>query len=134
MAPIVDTNVMIDALSGVERAIEIFRRHKGEEVSTTVVNKYEFKRGLLSSKLSDIKKEEYTDFIDRFKLYELTSKSVGFCSDVYFKLQSKGKLINELDMIILGICLENNELLITSDRDFDVAGRLVGVKVELLQS
>lgn len=134
MTPIVDTNVMIDALNGVESAVEIFRKHKGEEVSTTVVNKYEFMRGLLSSKLSDIRKGEYTDFIDRFKLYDLTSKSVGFCSDVYFKLQSNGKLINELDIIILGICLENNELLLTSDRDFDAAGRLVGVRVEFLQS
>lgn len=132
MAPIVDTNVMIDALNGVERAVEIFRRHKGEEVSTTVVNKYEFVRGLLSSKLSDIKKEEYTDFIDRFKLYELTSRSVGFCSDVYLKLKSNGRLINELDIIILGICVENNELLITSDRDFDRAGQLVGINVEFL--
>jgi len=33
-------------------------------------------------------------------------------------LAQKGRMINELDLIIAGIALANNETLITKDRDF----------------
>ena len=133
MASVLDTNVIINALNGNKKAMDIFRKHQTEVVYTTVVNKYEFMRGLQTSKLSDSKKIEYTDFINKFKLYDFTSTCVKLCSDIYTKLRESGSLINELDIIILGICAENNALLITSDRDFIKTGKLVGVNVEFLE-
>jgi predicted nucleic acid-binding protein len=37
---------------------------------------------------------------------------------VYKNLKGKGKLINELDVMIAGIAAANNETLVTKDKDF----------------
>ena len=36
----------------------------------------------------------------------------------YKKLKTKGKIVNELDILIAGIAVANNETLITEDKDF----------------
>lgn len=133
MSPVLDTNVLIDALKGEKDARNVFENHAEEVISITVINKYEFVRGLHSALGTGTKGDKYLRFIDRLKVYDFTSESVAFCSEVYSKLKAKGKPINEMDMIILGICLENKESIITNDVDFLDAGGIVGVRTEILR-
>ena len=71
------------------------------------------------------------EFLDQFKVYGFTTKTAGLCAEIYSRLKENGLLINELDIIILGICAENHESIITCDKDFLEAGEISGVKVHL---
>ena len=70
-------------------------------------------------------------FLVQFKVYGFTSKTAELCAEIYSKLRENGSLINELDIIILGICVENHESIVTSEKDFLEAGKISGVGVHL---
>ncbi|MHB1439425.1 MAG: type II toxin-antitoxin system VapC family toxin [Cuniculiplasma sp.] len=131
MAPVIDTNVLIDLLKGNPSVKKILGEHSSESASITVINRYEFLRGVYTSVSRIDRKEILLEFLDQFKVYSFTSKTAGVCAEIYSKLRENGSLINELDIIILGICAENHESIITSDKDFAKAGEITGVKVHL---
>ncbi len=132
MSPIIDTNVLINAVKGNSSAKRVLDKHSGEKASITVINRYEFLRGVLGSRLNPAKREKLLELLDRFKVYEFTSRTAYHCAEVYCKLKGRGSLVNELDILILGICIENNEVLITSDRDFLTAAETVHVEIEFV--
>ena len=71
------------------------------------------------------------EFLDQFKVYGFTSKTAELCAEIYSKLRENGSLINELDIIILGICAEKNQSIILSGKDFPDAGKISGVREHL---
>ncbi len=96
-----------------------------------MINRYEFLRGIYTSVSRIDKKEMLLEFLDQFRVYGFTSKTAELCAEIYSKLRENGSLINELDIIMLGICAENHESIITSDKDFLEAGKISGVRVHL---
>ncbi|MHB8395774.1 MAG: type II toxin-antitoxin system VapC family toxin [Thermoplasmataceae archaeon] len=134
MAPVIDTNILIDLVKGNPSVKKILREHSNESASITVINRYEFLRGIYTSVSRTDRREVLLEFLDQFKVYGLTSKTAGLCAEIYSKLRENGSLLNELNIIILGICAENRESIITSDKDFLKAGEISGVKVHLSQS
>lgn len=133
MSPVFDTSVLIGVTRGKTSAGIALTKHSKEKTYITVINKYEFLRGIASSNISDHKRSQLLDFLSQFTVIEFTDKTTNFCAKVYSKLKAEGLLINELDIIIIGICMESDETIITYDKDFEEAGRLVGVKVDLLR-
>ena len=131
MAPVIDTNVLIDVVKGNSSVKRILREHSSESACITVINRYEFLRGIYTSVSRIDRKEMLLEFLDQFKVYGFTSKTAELCAEIYSKLRENGSLINELDIIILGICAENHESIITCDKDFLEAGEISGVKVHL---
>ena len=131
MAPVIDTNVLIDVVKGNSSVKRILREHSSESACITVINRYEFLRGIYTSVSRTDRREVLLEFLDQFKVYGLTSKTAGLCAEIYSRLKENGLLINELDIIILGICAENHESIITCDKDFLEAGEISGVKVHL---
>ena len=51
-------------------------------------------------------------------LYDFGDNAVNETVKAYKKLKEKGKMVNELDVLIVGIAAANNETLITKDKDF----------------
>ncbi len=131
MAPVIDTNVLIDVVKGNSSVKRILREHSSESACITVINRYEFLRGIYTSVSRIDRKEMLLEFLDQFKVYGFTTKTAGLCAEIYSRLKENGLLINELDIIILGICAENHESIITCDKDFLEAGEISGVKVHL---
>ncbi|MCL5783239.1 MAG: type II toxin-antitoxin system VapC family toxin [Candidatus Thermoplasmatota archaeon] len=132
MPPILDTNVLINIVKGDKKTKDLLYKHKGESASITVVNRYEFLRGVYSSIPQGAKRDELFDFLDQFKVYDFTTRTASYCAEAYYNLRNNGSLINELDIIILGICLENSESILTSDRDFIKAAEITGTKLEII--
>ncbi len=132
MPPILDTNVLINIVKGDKKTKETLYKHKRESASITVVNRYEFLRGVYSSIPQGAKRDKLFDFLDQFKVYDFTTRTASYCAEVYYNLRNNGSLINELDIIILGICLENSESILTSDRDFIKAAEITGTKLEII--
>ena len=59
-----------------------------------------------------------SELLDRFVIYDFQDRAVGEVVKFYKALSEKGKMVNELDLIIAGIASANNETLITKDKDF----------------
>ncbi len=57
-------------------------------------------------------------FLDQFVIYNFEAYAVAEIVKAYQMLKTKGKMVNELDIIIVGIAAANNEMLISRDRDF----------------
>jgi predicted nucleic acid-binding protein len=71
-------------------------------------------------------KEVSEEIMSRFVIYQTSSAAALKSANIYKALKSGGKMINELDILIAGICEANDELLITFDNDFK---RIADLKV-----
>jgi tRNA(fMet)-specific endonuclease VapC len=106
---IVDTSILVDVL-GNDVALQEKLEKLGAKATTTVITKYE----LLKSKRDD-KAQELLDTMD---IYDFDGKSSARSARIYKELKTKGKMINELDILIASIAITHDELLVTRDNDF----------------
>ncbi len=111
---IFDTSLIVDAARRRKPALDLIESYSGRErIATTVVSKYELLRGATKEDKSFV-----SELLAKFVIYEFTDAMVGEVVAEYKKLSVKGKLVNELDLIIAGIATANNEILLTKDKDF----------------
>ncbi|MCL5440387.1 MAG: type II toxin-antitoxin system VapC family toxin [Candidatus Marsarchaeota archaeon] len=111
---IFDTTLLIDALSGDQKAINAIESYKGKEnAAITILNKYELLRGRKFSEQQTLGK-----LMDGLNLYGIGNGEIVTSAEIYRALRTKGKLINEFDILIAGITVANNEKLVTNDKDF----------------
>jgi predicted nucleic acid-binding protein len=105
---------LIDALSGDQKAINAIESYKGKEnAAITILNKYELLRGRKFSEQQTLGK-----LMDGLNLYGIGNGEIVTSAEIYRALRTKGKLINEFDILIAGITVANNEKLVTNDKDF----------------
>ena len=122
---ILDTSLLIDALRGEKDAIAAIKSYKDkEEAAITVINKYELMKGrrFLDDKVIDL-------LINSLKIYYLGEEEVSEAVMVHKELAKQGKMINELDILIAGTAIANNELLVARDQDF---GNVKGLKSKII--
>ena len=109
-----DTSLMVDTSRKRKYALDLLASYSGkEQVATTIFTKYEMLRGA---------PEQYVDLVsellERFVILDFGNDALDETVKVYKNLKGKGKLINELDVMIAGIAAANNETLVTKDKDF----------------
>ncbi len=107
---VLDTNVIIDFLEGREKVAEVVGRYKSSELATTFVNQYELLKYRTRSRMEESLKN--------LKIYQSSVASVEFSANAYKELKEKGSIISDNDLLIFGLCLANDEMLITRDQDF----------------
>jgi predicted nucleic acid-binding protein len=111
---IFDTSIIVDASRKKQEALDLIESYMGKEkIATTVISKYEMLRGATEHDSSFV-----SQLLEKFVIYDFEDYVVKEVVNAYKKLAQKGKMINELDIIIAGITLANNETLITKDKDF----------------
>jgi predicted nucleic acid-binding protein len=109
-----DTSIIVDAARRKKAAIDIIESYSGKErIATTVISKYEMLRGATENDLAFV-----SELLKKFVIYDFRDCDVTEVVKAYKKLIEKGKMVNELDLIIAGIAETNNETLITKDKDF----------------
>ena len=114
---VLDTSVVIDALHGNSRVIDAINAYVEDgKLSITVLNQYELQRGLVPQ--DEEEKERLHEFLSAMVIHGFGEKEIDYSAEIYMKLKERGKLINELDIIIAGIALANKQRLLTLDRDF----------------
>jgi predicted nucleic acid-binding protein len=86
---------------------------KKERIAITVASKYEILKGTTEKDEALV-----SGLISQYVIYDFDDSLVTEALKVHKKLAEKGKMINELDILIAGIVAENNETLITKDKDF----------------
>jgi predicted nucleic acid-binding protein len=111
---IFDTSLIVDASRRKKPALDLIESYSGKErIATTVITKYEMLRGATKQDLVFI-----SELLDKFVILDFGEAAVAETVMAYQRLSDKGKMINELDLIIAGIAAANNETLITKDKDF----------------
>jgi len=111
---IIDTSIIVDASRNKPDAINLIESYLGKEkIAITVISKYEMLRGVTEHDASFV-----SQLLEKFVIYDFKDCAVREVVEAYKKLAQKGRMINELNLIIASIALANNETLITKDRDF----------------
>jgi|SRR3989304_4317012 len=109
-----DTSLMVDASRKRKYALDLIATYsEKEQIATTIITKYEMLRGAPEQYVNLI-----SDVLKRFVILDFGNDALDETVKVYKDLRRKGKLINELDVMIAGIAAANNETLITRDKDF----------------
>ena len=110
---LLDTSAIIEVLNGTKIGLSIKKEMESDKVITTVLNKYEIMVGIKPHE-----KEKTESFFEQMDVVPLTIKEMSLCIAINKKLTTAGKMINETDIFIAGICQELDAAIITLDRDF----------------
>jgi len=111
---IFDTSLMVDASRKRKYALDLIATYSEKaRLATTIITKYEMLRGAPEQYI-----ELVSNLLNRFVILDFGNGALDATVKVYKNLRGKGKLINELDVMIAGIAAANNETLITRDKDF----------------
>ncbi len=108
---VLDTSILIQIANETEQGKEITQLLEGQDIAIAMPSYYEFLRGDDSL--------EAEKFIESFNILEFDIESARQSSSIYLDLKAKGKMINELDILIAGICQSNNATLYTLNKDFE---------------
>jgi len=109
---LIDTSVIIDFLAGDKKIVSLIEEiaDKGD-VKTTSITEYE----LLKHK-TKLKRHLAEDFLSELTVYPFDSAAAKEAAKTYKELQDAGRLVNENDLLIVGIALANDEVLLTRDQ------------------
>jgi predicted nucleic acid-binding protein len=109
-----DTSIMVDLSRKKKYALDLLESYPGkEQVATTIITKYEMLRGVPEQYVNFV-----SDLLKTFIIYDFNDAALVESVKLYRDLKKKGKLVNELDFIIAGIAIANDQVLITKDTDF----------------
>lgn len=107
---VLDTNVIIDFLQGKEKVVAAVNKYIPSELATTFVNKYEM--------LKYENRERFEKAFENLPLYHSSDVSIKAAASAYRQLKEKGTMISDSDLLIFGVCVANNETLLTQDKGF----------------
>lgn len=113
-----DTNIVIDLLAGDSNLAAILDGYaKSEGLSITAVTEYEL------LKYCDERERKVVDaFLNDITVHPFDKGAARASYKIFSELRSRGKMINENDILIAGTALFNGELLITRDKKFGEVG------------
>ena len=107
---VLDTNVIIDYLIGKEDVVMEVNSYRKNDLSTTFVNEYEL--------LKNTSRKIMEDAIQNLRVYHSNDMSARAAAKTYLELKSIGKMMSDNDLLIFGICVANDEILVTQDKAF----------------
>jgi predicted nucleic acid-binding protein len=109
-----DTSVIIDFLAGDEKIVqkikEIAKRNK---IKTTTITEYE-----LLKHQNELKRDIAEKFLSAVTVCPFDRDAAKQAALLFEKLQERGTMINENDLLIAGTVLACGEVLLTRDKKF----------------
>ena len=109
---ILDTNACIDYLNGINEVRNVLSQQE-DIVHITSITVYEVNIGLerTKRKISEKRYNElykiWVEFISSMEIFPLGYKEAEKAAEVYGTLESKGQMIDDNDILIVGIMLSN---------------------------
>jgi predicted nucleic acid-binding protein len=110
----IDTSVIIDFLAGDEKIVSIVKElAEKEEIKTTTITEYE-----LYKHKNELKRQVAEKFLSAITVCSFDRASARKAALLFENLRKSGKMINENDLLIVGIALAKDEVLLTRDQKF----------------
>ncbi|MHA1728389.1 MAG: type II toxin-antitoxin system VapC family toxin [Promethearchaeota archaeon] len=109
---LLDTNACIDYLNGVEEVRKVISVQE-DLIHITSITIYEVNIGLERTKRKISEKryhelyKKWVEFISSMEIFPLGYKEAEKAAEVYDSLESKGQIIDDNDILIVGIMLSN---------------------------
>ncbi len=126
-----DSCFLIDVLRHKPKAIEKWENIDKNLTAITIINLYELMSGIYAVKDRNYEKHLgiLKELVAHIPVFQLDSFSVKQASKISGELSLKGQIIDELDVLIAGICLSNGcNVIITNNVNH--FSRIKGLKVE----
>jgi predicted nucleic acid-binding protein len=109
---LIDTSVIIDFIAGDKKIVSLMEEIADRgDVKTTSITEYE----LLKHK-AKLKRQLAEDFLSELTVYPFDSVAAKEAAKIYKELKAAGRMVNENDLLIVGITLANDEVLLTRDQ------------------
>ena len=119
MMTLIDTNVIIDFITGDKKIVSLIQElATNEEIKTTSITEYE----LLKHK-TKLKKQLAEEFLSEITVYPFDREAAKEAAMLFEELQDTGRMINENDLLIAGISLAHDEVLLTRDQKLANVGK-----------
>ncbi|MEW6609673.1 MAG: type II toxin-antitoxin system VapC family toxin [bacterium] len=119
MEPVlVDTDILSLFFRNQDNVVSNFKKYLNqyEKINLSIITYYEILSGL---KYRDASKQldSFLEFTKHNTVLSLTKESVMISSDLYTNLRKKGRLIDDIDILIAGVALSNNLVLVTNNEE-----------------
>ncbi len=120
---VLDTSILIDFMDGKIEARKAIEKFEGHGIRITVFTKYELLRGETPANAAKIH-----GVLKTLNILYYTDEAVEESVTIYKSLKARGRLINEIDVLIAAISIRNGDILLTSDKHFnDIASPYITV-------
>ena len=109
---IIDTNVVIEYLRGnakIASVVDTYVERSG--IAITSLSRYE----LLQRFYKD---QALLSFLADTEVYAFDKRASDKAAELWHKLKSKGKMVDDIDLLIASVALSNGEELLTMDNSF----------------
>lgn len=116
---LLDTSILIRQQKGdtvVKKQLELLSKRFPATPSVTFMNVFEYLMGI---KLWTKRKNEATKFLENFNTINTTEKTAEIMTSLKLKYDKAGLQFSLADLIIASLAIENNMVLVTSDKDFE---------------
>lgn len=126
-----DSSFIIDILKKKPEAIETFHKIKSDFPITTLINIYELVYGIYRIKDKNYEQniKVLEAFLEEVRIFTLNKNSAFEAAKIGAELSSQGQIIEDLDIMIAGICLSNGCTKIVT-KNIKHFSRIKGLKVE----
>ncbi len=109
---VLDSTAIIEVLNGSQIGAKI-RGQLSEDTVTTALSVYEVGRGM-----KEQQKEHIAHFFEQIPICACTKSTAERSAQIEKELRNTGKMINQIDILIAGICQELDATIVTLDKDF----------------
>ena len=119
MSVILDTSILIGLQRGdrvVKMEIESLSRHFPATPSITFLNVFEY---LIGIRMLTKRRPQAIKLLENFDVINTTAKTAEVMASLRSKYDKRGMMLSLSDLLIAGLAIENDMVLVTSDRDFE---------------
>ena len=113
---LIDTDILSMFLRGnkmVESKVEEYLSYHSA-INISIITYYEILSGL-KHKDSNKQLESFLKLCEAVSIFPVTKESSGRSAEIYATLRQSGQIIDDIDILIAGICIENGFALITNN-------------------
>lgn len=118
---VLDTSILIELVDDSDKAPRIREKIGSEIAATTSITLHEVLQGATEKDKFIIKNLAHT-----MEILPFNQNDAEISSSIAQRLMKEGNMINDMDILIAGICMSNNATIVTLDKDFK---RVSGLKV-----
>ena len=120
-----DSSAFIEVIHNTPKGIEIAQNFGNELMMLTSVTLYEVLAGKRPHEEEFIRKN-----METATMLDFTKASAEAAAEIEKELKASGKMINQMDILLAGICRATNTGVITLDKDFE---KVKGLNVKLIK-
>jgi tRNA(fMet)-specific endonuclease VapC len=127
--PLIDTDILSMFLRGNQEVKTRIEEYLSQfpKINISILTYYEILSGLKHKNASK-QLEFFRNFCLELSIIPITRESVEKSANIYAKLKKNGEIIDDVDILIAGICLENNYILVTNNTKH--FSRIKNIKIE----